>query len=214
MVDEKVPCAECGQPVSAVMARQRNGLCFSCHRKHEEKVSCAECGKPVSAKLASRRDGLCLQCHAKRNPFFVLDVGLIDRVCHASGGFDTLSDAEKIYYALTLFQNEVNNGGFDQFFFNSSGSYYDLIENGLVTFDEPQALELLHQARQIVFPETPVPVNMEIRREQMRGCAPGQLNELDRRFYSTPDTLTGKLREFARERGLVSGEAAGKAGQD
>jgi hypothetical protein len=213
-MDEKMPCAECGQPVSVVMARQRNGLCFSCRRKHEEKVSCAECGKPVSAKPAARRNGLCLQCHAKRNPFFVLDVGLIDRVCNTPGGFATLSEAETLYYALTLFQNEVNNGGFHQFFFNSSGSYYELIENGLVSLDEPQALELLHHARQIVFPEEPVPVDMEIRRERMHDCAPSQLDALDRRFYSTPDTLTGKLQEFARERGLVPGEAADTAGQD
>jgi endogenous inhibitor of DNA gyrase (YacG/DUF329 family) len=209
-VDEKVPCAECGQPVSAVMARQRNGLCFDCRRKHEEKVACAECGKPVSAKLAIKRDGLCLQCHAKRNPFFVLAVGLIDRVCNTPGGFDTLSDAEKLYYALTLFQNEVNNGGFHQFFFNSSGAYYDLIESGLVTFDEPQALELLHQARQIVFPDAPVPVDTETRREQMRRCAPSQLDELDRRFYACPDTLTPKLQAFARQRGLAPADSNDK----
>jgi hypothetical protein len=118
-----------------------------------EKVACLECGKPVSASLASRREGLCLRCSAKRNPFFVLYSSLIERVCHSPGGFDTLSDAEKLYYALTLFQNEVNNGGFHQVFFNSSGSYYDLIENGLVRFNEPRTLELLHQAKHIVFPE-------------------------------------------------------------
>ena len=171
-MNEKVPCAECGQPVSVVLAPQRNGWCFSCRLKHEEKVSCVECGKPVSAKLARRRDGLCLLCHAKRNPFFVLSNSITERVWGSPGGFNALSDPEKLYYALDLFQGEVNNGGFHQSFFNSSGSYYDLIENGLVTFDEPQALELLHQAKRIVFPETPIPADMEIRREQMRGGAP------------------------------------------
>jgi hypothetical protein len=112
-----------------------------------EKVACLECGKPVSASLASRREGLCLRCGAQRNPFFVLYSSLIERVCHSPSGFDALSDAEKLYYALTLFQNEVNNGGFHQVFFNSSGSYYDLIENGLVRFNEPRTLELPHQAK-------------------------------------------------------------------
>jgi hypothetical protein len=116
-----------------------------------EKVACVECGKPVSASLASRREGLCLRCSAQRNPFFVLYSSLIEQVCHSPSGFDALSDAEKLYYALTLFQNEVNNGGFHQVFFNSSGSYYDLIENGLVRFNEPRTLELLHQAKHIVF---------------------------------------------------------------
>lgn len=100
-----------------------------------EKVACLECGKPVSASLASRREGLCLRCSAKPQPVFALYSSPIERVCHSPSGFDTLSDAEKLYYALTLFQNEVNNGGFHQFFFNRSGSYYDLIENGLVRFN-------------------------------------------------------------------------------
>jgi len=103
-----------------------------------------------------------LLCHAKRNPFFVLSNSLTERVWGSPGGFNALSDPEKLYYALDLFQGEVNNGGFHQFFFNSSGSYYELIESGLVTFDEPQALELLHQAKQVVFPETLVPADTEL----------------------------------------------------
>jgi uncharacterized protein DUF4375 len=162
----------------------------------------------VSPSLASRREGLCLRCSAKRNPFFVLYSSLIERVCR-SGGFDTLSDAEKLYYALTLFQNEVNNGGFHQFFFNSSGSYYELIENGLVRFNEPGTLELLHQAKHIVFPEIAVPVDTSTRRDLMPAPAAdwmNKLSELDQRFYGCPDGLGAKLKAFAREQGLVSAE--------
>ncbi len=90
----------------------------------EEKVPCAECGKPVSVKLATKRQGLCMRCSLKRNPFFVLGNSLIERVCGSPNGFNSLSDADKLYYVVTLFRDEVNNGGFHQFFFNSSGSYY------------------------------------------------------------------------------------------
>ncbi|HZW91521.1 MAG TPA: DUF4375 domain-containing protein [Candidatus Eremiobacteraceae bacterium] len=134
---------------------------------------------------------------------------LIERVFHTPGGFDALTDAEKLYYALTLFQNEVNNGGFHQFFFNSSGSYYDLIENGLVTFDEPRMLELLHHAKQLVFPEITIPADLEKRRRLMPEPAPDLMNKLDaldQQFYRSPDNLSAKLEAFARERGLVSGE--------
>lgn len=180
-----------------------------------EKVPCVECGKPVSAKLASKRNGLCLQCSTKRNPFFVLYSSLIDRVWHSSAGFDGLSDAEKSYYALTLFQDEVNNGGFHQFFFNSSGDHYNLVETALVSLDEPKTLELLHQAKQISFPESDVPADLETRRNRIPFPQPGssrpewakKLDELDQRFYSTPDTLTPKLQTFARERGLIPGVA-------
>lgn len=33
---------------------------------------------------------------------------------------------------------------------------YDRIENGLVTFNEPQTLEFLHQSKHIIFPEIAV----------------------------------------------------------
>jgi hypothetical protein len=137
----------------------------------------------------------------------VLYSSLIDRVCNLPGGFGALSNPEKFYYALTLFQNEVNNGGFHQFFFNSSGSYYDFVEKGLATLDESQTRELLQRAKEIVFSEMPVPVEVGIRRDLMRNCAPSQLDELDRSFYSNPDTLTPKLKAFAREQGLVPAES-------
>jgi|SRR5579862_3769950 len=202
-MEEQVPCKECGKPISAVMAGQRNGMCLLCSIKNVEKVPCIECGKPVSVKLASKRNGLCLRCSAQRNPFFVLYSSLIDQVCNSPGGFEALPEAERVYYALTLFQNEVNNGGFHQFFFNSSGSYYELIENGLISFDEPQTLELLHRAKQTVFPEIPVPVEIEERRESMKDCEPSKLDELDQQFYRLPDSLSPKLQTFAREKGLV-----------
>lgn len=212
-MDEKVPCTECGKPISADQASKRNGLCLFCGIKLEEKVACVECGKPVSARLASKRNGLCMRCRAKHNPFFVLYSSLVNQVCNETG-FESLSQALKLYYALTLFQNEVNNGGFHQFFFNSSGSYYSLIETALLSFDEPKAFELLHQAKQIVFPEIDVPVDTETRRNLMPQVEPGsgrpewanRLDELDQRFYSLPDTLTPKLKAFASERGLVSAD--------
>ena len=44
----------------------------------------------------------------------------------------------------------------------------------------------------------------------MSGCLPSKLDEIDRRFYSNPDTLTPKLKAFARERGLVAAETEDK----
>ena len=213
-MDEKVPCSECGKPISADQASRRNGLCLLCSINLEEKVACVECGKPVSARLASKRNGLCMRCRAKHDPFFALYSSLINQVCDKAAGFESLNEAQKLYYALTLFQNEVNNGGFHQFFFNSSGSYYTLIETALVRFDEPKTFELLHQAKRIVFPESDVPVDKETRRNLMPHVEPGssrpewanRLDELDRRFYSLPDTLTPKLKAFASERGLVAAD--------
>lgn len=201
-MEETVPCKECGKPISAVAAGKRNGMCLLCSVKNAEKVPCTECGKPVSVQQAGKRNG---------NPFFVLYSSLIGRVCNSEGGFDALSDPEKIYYTLTLFQNEINNGGFHQFFFNRSGAYYELVENGLVTFDEPGTLELLHRAKQILFPDISVSTDQQTRREQLDAVDPtgslmSKLDELDQQFYRRPDTLSPKLQTFAREKRLVSAE--------
>jgi hypothetical protein len=172
-----------------------------------EKVPCVECGKPVAVSLANRSKGFCLRCFTKTDPFFVLYNSLIERVYHSVGGFDALSEAEKRYYSVTLFQNEVNNGGFHQFFFNSSGSYYELIENSLVAFNELETLDLVNRAKQVLFPEIPVPADTEARRRLMPAPTPGlmnKLNELDERFYKSPDTLSPKLEAFAREQGLIT----------
>lgn len=209
-MDEKVPCSECGKLTSEVGARQREGMCLLCSLKKIEKVPCAECGKPVAAMLVDKTNGLCLRCSAKRDPFFVLYSSLIDRVCNSDGGFSALSEPEKLYYALTLFQNEVDNGGFHQLFFNSSGAYYEFIESGLVSFDEPRKVDLLRRARRIVFPEIEIPTDTGRRRSVMPAPTPElmkELDELDQQFYRSPDGLTRKLQAFARQRGLVPADA-------
>lgn len=40
---------------------------------------------------------------------------------HEAAGFAALTEAERTVYCLDALEREVNNGGFEQFFFNSSG---------------------------------------------------------------------------------------------
>lgn len=180
-----------------------------------DELTCAECGAPVSASIARRMKGLCVACkmkHTRRNPFYLLYASLIERVHHSPEGFSGLSEAEKLYWAVALLRNEINNGGFDQYFFNSSGSYYDYAEKGLVTISAMETLALLREAKAIVFPNGPVPVDTEVRRNLLPVVEPDspnpewarKLDELDHRFYANRDNLTSRLEAFAREQGLVS----------
>jgi len=182
-----------------------------------EQLTCTQCGDPITAIVARRLKGLCLRCKMKlteTNPFYLLNDSLITRV-HKGPGFGSLTEAEKIYYAVNLFMNEVNNGGFHQYFFNSSGSYYEYAEKGLTTLGETQTLALLHAAKEIVFPTTAVPANTETRRKLIPLIEPGapvpewsrKLDQLDKRFYKESSTLTSKLKTFARRQGLVPAQA-------
>jgi hypothetical protein len=78
-----------------------------------------------------------------------------------------------------------------------------------VRFNEPRTLDLLHQAKPIVFPEIAVQADTRTRRDLMPASAAdlmNKLNELDQRFFRCPDSLSAKLKAFAREPGLVSAE--------
>lgn len=48
---------------------------------------------------------------ATKNPSHLLYSAMIERVHSSNGGFDSLSEAEKLYYAVALLRNEINNGG-------------------------------------------------------------------------------------------------------
>jgi len=152
--------------------------------------------------------------HTKTNPFYLLYNSLIERVQRSPGGFGGLSEPEKLYYAVALLRNEVNNGGFDQYFFNSSGSYYNYAEEGLVAIGATHTLELLRQAKEIVFPAISVPQDTQTRRELLPAIEPDtpspewsrKLDELDQRFYANSDNLTPRLEAFAREQGLISAQ--------
>jgi hypothetical protein len=50
-----------------------------------------------------------------------LSYGISDKISRT--GMDSLSHAEKVLHHIYWLETEVNNGGFDQFFFNTSGNY-------------------------------------------------------------------------------------------
>jgi Domain of unknown function (DUF4375) len=154
-----------------------------------DKVPCAECGTEIRVRNPDRMKGLCVRCYSKSkqrkpNPFSDLYVDLIHRVHETDGGFGALSEAEKLYYSVALLRNEINNGGFHQYFFNSSGNYYSYIEAGLQLLGVTQTLTLLREAKEIVFPGMPVTTDIKVRRTHMHALADsdpaftGKLDEL------------------------------------
>jgi hypothetical protein len=122
-------------------------------------------------------------------------------------GVDSFSEAERQYFAVGLLEGEVYNGGFDQYFFNSSADYYRYAIAGLQAMGAQQALELLLRAKQVVFGFEEPPQDTERRRAFLRvsidGCSE-RLGVLDALFWEDPDSLGSKVAQFAQDRGLVS----------
>ena len=120
---------------------------------------------------------------------------LVRRVHKTPQGFGGLSQTEKTYFAVTCLIGEVYNGGFDQFFSNSSGEFYGLALDGLFEIEAEASAALLEQAKEVLFGHSPVPIDRAKRNEIMPTVANEfatewkQLDVIDKAFCRDPDKL-------------------------
>lgn len=189
-----------------------------------DKVPCRMCGVSILKRTADRNDGLCVPCkkgyrdnieksreyyrnerELDRNcPFRAYWRDLVRRVHMENGGLGCLSDDEKTYFAVNVLNGEVFNGGFVQFFDNSSGAYYRHAELGLMQLKASDRLALLRAAKNEIFGSDPVPADQAQRFEYTNRLADdARLNTIDSKYYALNDGLAGKLDEYAVARGLV-----------
>ena len=143
----------------------------------------------------------------RTDPFRKLWLALVHRVHETPQGFSGLSEVEKQYFAVGLLDGEVYNGGFDQYFFNSSGCHYKHALLGLEEIGAKQSIAILQRAKQVVFGFDEVPEDTEKRRKLLQKLASDsrtkRLEELDAQYYRDPDGLSARIDAFARAHGLV-----------
>jgi hypothetical protein len=112
-----------------------------------------------------------------------------------------LSDPEKTFIYIDTLEGEVNNGGFDQFFFNSSGDYAYEILHAYENINAFKTAKLIHEAIQI-FPQNPISKNTETRREimeEMDDTISEKWNQLDDAFYEYEDNIMKLIVEYLRK---------------
>jgi Domain of unknown function (DUF4375) len=143
----------------------------------------------------------------RNDPYRQLWLRLVERVYDTATGFEGLSEPEKRYFAVQVVDGEVHNGGFEQYFFNSSASDYDLAVAGLEEMGAERVLALLRSARQVLFDDDPVPQDTDARRERLRErcseTSSAELDRLDRLYYLDPDDLASRCQAFADAHHLV-----------
>jgi|SRR5450631_1380688 len=128
------------------------------------------------------------------DPYRKLWVSLVELVYHSPSAFDGLSHSQKLYFAVRLLEGDVNNGGFHQYFFNDAGSYYAYAEEGLIAVGAFQTLELLLEAKGVLFPSAPVPISIAERRRAL----PSYLKTIRQRpngakDWTTSTSATGQI---------------------
>lgn len=194
-MSEKIPCLQCGAEILPSTATRTNGLCMPCKGGYRQSIEDSK-RRILAEREAERTD-----------PFRKLWLSLVMRVHDPSGGFGFLAHTEKLYYAVRLLDGEVYNGGFHQYFFNSSSTHYAYAEEGLIVVGADRTLELLLDAKELVFPGIGVPEATGERRQALRSLPrPNDLRlaELDSQYYKDPDGLADRIEAFAREHNLVS----------
>lgn len=184
----KVPCARCGVMILPATAARNCGRCIPCSNGTRENIDASR------VRAADDRE------RRASDPATLYWAALVDRVSGA--GFDALPEVEKRYFAVGCLDGEVFNGGFHQFFSNSSGEYYAHAVAGLEDLGAAHSLELLRRAKQVLFGFGEVPTDRMARFATMRKNDDPSLHrrcdELDTLYYDDPDSLAERLSAYAR----------------
>ena len=195
----KVPCRECGAMILPATAESTGGICMACKQGIRENI---ESSRAYYAKQKIY------------DPFRALWESLVKR-SSKDPALGDWSQPEKIYFAVSLLEGEIYNGGFDQSFHNSSADYYLHAINGLSEMGANESLTMTMEAANILFGKNGPPNSQEGRQKIMnsrshqlseilnRRKREASLDDLDKRFYEDPDNLVDRLTRYAADHGLV-----------
>jgi hypothetical protein len=109
-------------------------------------------------------------------------------------GLEGLTMAEQTILAVEALEREVNDGGYGQFFTNSSGEFAPMIVDCLNRIDCPEVANLTQSAIHALG-------TIELDAKSLSDAVERQevnraLDECDRRYYSEGEDIGGKLFEF------------------
>ncbi|WAC73762.1 DUF4375 domain-containing protein [Roseateles sp. SL47] len=138
-------------------------------------------------------------------------MSLVDRVYKQDGGFDALPRGDQLYYLVNVLSGEVHNGGFDQFFSNSSGERYLETVAALNELGASSVEGLLQEAKHVLFGESDVPAGQMERYHLMAtssterpdyAAVVARLDQLDKEFYDMANDVGALLSRIAEVHGL------------
>jgi hypothetical protein len=109
--------------------------------------------------------------------------------------FASQSIPQKVFSAIWAVESEVNNGGFSQYFLNSSSETAAFVEEALDTIGAPKTADICRRAIACAFPDG-LPATKEGISSAAADFSDGVLEELeplDQEFFAYPHDLTGLL---------------------
>jgi hypothetical protein len=194
---QRLICIRCGDSIHPDTAARNEGLCMPCVRGNQLSIEQRNEQRKIEREAGRAR---------LESPEYKYWHALIDRVYKQPSGFEALSHGDQLYYLINVLSGEVHNGGFDQFFSNSSGNRYSETVTALVEVKAQATLALLLKAKSVLFDDVDVPIDRTARYGLMRTSSEENpdfeavnvaLNKLDESFYQDPDNLAELLDRIA-----------------
>lgn len=121
------------------------------------------------------------------------------RIRHSDTAFEDLTEVDRVLTSIWVLEADVNNGGFDQYYFNSSGdsAYYAPV--AFRAIGAPTMAGIVEKANSRFGPGGP-PRSRSDRQEALLAMEDGLWNDLDDQFYAYPENLSELLEAFLRPR--------------
>lgn len=114
-------------------------------------------------------------------------------------GEQSLSEEERIVLAIEGLEREVNNGGYSQFFTNSSGEFAPIIVESLLRIGCLENAKIAQRAIEALGVQDLSPDSLQTVFESEDDARDELLNECDQTYYSSGmENIGGKLIEFIK----------------
>lgn len=127
-----------------------------------------------------------------------------DRIRYASEDFNFASQPkpQKIFSTVWMVEAEVNNGGFSQYFLNSSAESVPFVVEALQTIGAHATADICKRAIDTAFPAALPPTVGRVRSEAagFSDAILEKLESLDQEFFAYPNDLTDLLFNYVSER--------------
>lgn len=109
--------------------------------------------------------------------------------------YESLSRPERVFQSVWELEAEVNNGGFKQYFWNSSGRYAPQASGALRNIGAVKIAAIVDDAIKAIGGDPPWrdDVQRRLHVDAMPQAAKARLSALDKQFFAYPENLTALL---------------------
>ncbi len=125
------------------------------------------------------------------------------QVKEGTEGYDALTPAERVFFCVWTLEAEVNNGGFSQFYLNSSGDIAADVPGALRAIGADHTASLVERANGLFGPDGP-PAERDARQDRLEDLAEStedDFEDLDQAFLEYRDNLSQLLADYMKAAG-------------